>query len=185
MGTVQRLTDPWSPRRPECARANSSAKNGLPPDASVSWPSSGRGKEIPSRAVTELMERRQGEGLGERLARDGRPTARGRSEGKLSPGFGTAGEQQTEAARQPPERERESLLGGRVEPLKIVDRDEHGLLLDEDGKDADERGGRRSRWRLRTRFVAQESRFERTFLDGRGSPRVSSKAVPTRSARAT
>ena len=135
----------------------------------------------------QLMERRQREGLRNDALEAVVRQRVGDPERKLASGFGTAGEQQTDGARQPAEREREGLLGGRVEPLEIVDRDEHGLPLGESGEDADERGGRRSRRAMpsapgSSRRSADPS--ARSWTAGR-SARVSSKAVPTRSARAT
>ena len=73
--------------------------------------------------------------------------------------------------RQPSHGERDRFLRRAVEPLHVVDREQHRLTLGEDGEDADERRRRRPRRRRPVRLLAQERRAERPLLDD-GKPRA-------------
>ena len=75
--------------------------------------------------------------------------------------------EQREPGRQPPRREREGLLRRRVEPLDVVDRQQHGAPRRERVQDGDQRGRGRSRVRRLVRLSEQERRFERAPLQRR------------------
>ena len=89
------------------------------------------------------------------------------TEGQLSTGLRTTGDQHPQPRRQAANRERECFLRGRVEPLHIVHRHEHGSLRGKRGEHGDERRCRRPRVSGLVRLGAQESRSEGALLHGR------------------
>src|SRR6266542_3753722 len=124
-----RGTGSGSPAEPSAgrARAISSAKNGLPPEASAIRASTGRGSDEPSRSLitwwSAASERAPGTTRSTRSTRSSasdRPKPRG-----SSTGWTVRPQEQADGGRQPAGRVGERLLGGGIEPLDVVDRHEH------------------------------------------------------------
>ena len=146
------------------ARPTSSAKNGFPPTASCTRTSTGRGRLSDSRphrsrwiAPTESgvtgSRRNSGEGAVELERRLDRPPAHRRQD-------------TDRLGLQPPEHEAEDLRRARIDPLRVVDRDEQRPLLDEDPDDREQRRCEQPRLRRRpVRLADQERDLERTPLD--------------------
>jgi hypothetical protein len=78
-----------------------------------------------------------------------------------------AGQKQAEPRRQPAGSECERSLGGRVEPLHVVDGDEYRAALRERSEHPDEAGRDRPRVGALVRLAPQQRRRERPLLHGR------------------
>ena len=79
----------------------------------------------------------------------------------------SASQEQAEPSRQPAGRERERSLGGRVEPLHVVDSDEHRAALRERREHPDEARRDRPRVGALVRLAPQQRRRQRPLLHGR------------------
>lgn len=78
--------------------------------------------------------------------------------------FATSRHQQTQRGRQPPRHKLEHSLGSQIDPLHVIDRDEHGADTTHVGEHPNDRRGRRPRIHGLRAGDAQQRRCERKLL---------------------
>ena len=140
--------------------AISSAKNGLPPEASATRTSIGRERLRPSRDRMRWCRAASDSGPSTRCSRLPGASARSRSSGLAESSPVRLATTTPDPPRQPPDGELERAPGGLVHPLRVVDRDDEGITAAEDRQHGQERARRRPRVGRLVRLPKEQRHFE-------------------------